>query len=111
MACRALRTALRVPEVLHGWPLTDGKGVRHGVTMEAEGCTVRPEPSVLGALPERRSASKMPGSVCDETMPDFRAGCKQDNMPSYNDLGQHYPIKLPTQTREDPLKVMKGEPL
>jgi len=27
-------------------------------------------------------------------MPDFRACCKQDNMPSYNDLGQDYPIKL-----------------
>ena len=35
-------------------------------------------------------------------MPDFRAYGKQDNMPSYNDLGQDYPIKLPTQTHDEP---------
>jgi hypothetical protein len=37
-----------------------------------------------------------------EIVPDFLACGKQDNMPSYNDLGQDYPIKLPTQTRDEP---------
>jgi hypothetical protein len=36
-------------------------------------------------------------------MPDFSAYCKQDNVPSYNDLDGRYPIKLPTQIREEPL--------
>ncbi|MDP2325885.1 MAG: hypothetical protein Q8N51_17920, partial [Gammaproteobacteria bacterium] len=40
-------------------------------------------------------------------MPDFRAYRKQDNMPSYNDLGQDYPIKLPTQTRDEPAKLAR----
>jgi hypothetical protein len=38
-------------------------------------------------------------------MPDFRAYRKQDKMPSYNDLGQEYPIKLPTRIREEPIKA------
>ena len=37
-----------------------------------------------------------------EIVPDFRACCKHDNLPSYNDLGQDYQIKLPTQTHEEP---------
>jgi len=41
-------------------------------------------------------------------MPDFRAYRKQDKMPSYNDLGQEYPIKLPTRIREEPLKALVG---
>jgi hypothetical protein len=41
-------------------------------------------------------------------MPDFRAYGKQDNMPSYNDLGQDYPIKLPTQTHDEPAFVVRG---
>ena len=36
-----------------------------------------------------------------DIMPDFRAYCKQDKMPSYNDLGQEHPIKLPTRIREE----------
>ena len=35
-------------------------------------------------------------------VPDFRAYCKQDKLPSYNYLDQDYPIKLPTQTRDEP---------
>jgi hypothetical protein len=35
-------------------------------------------------------------------VPDFRAYCKQDNLASYNYLNQDYPIKLPTQTRDEP---------
>ena len=35
-------------------------------------------------------------------MSDFQAYCKQDNMPSYNNLGQDYPINLPTRIREEP---------
>mgnify|MGYP007082007077 CR=1 FL=1 len=42
-----------------------------------------------------------------EIVPDFRAYGKQDNMPSYNDLGQDHPLKLPTQTRDEPLE--RGE--
>jgi hypothetical protein len=38
-------------------------------------------------------------------MPDFSAYCKQDNVPSYNDLDGRYPIKLPTQIREEPYVV------
>jgi hypothetical protein len=37
-----------------------------------------------------------------EIVPDFRAYCKQDKPLSYNDLGQDYPIKLPTRMREEP---------
>jgi hypothetical protein len=40
-----------------------------------------------------------------EIVPDFRAYCKQDKPLSYNDLGQDYPIKLPTRMREEPLYV------
>jgi hypothetical protein len=47
------------------------------------------------------SIGQMFDSAHDEIMPDSNASCKQDNMPSYNDLGQNYPIKLPTQTRAD----------
>ena len=39
-------------------------------------------------------------------VPDFRAYCKQDKLPSYNYLNQDYPIKLPTQTRDEPLFVL-----
>jgi Family of unknown function (DUF5670) len=35
-------------------------------------------------------------------VPDFLVYCKQGNMPSYNDLGRDYSIKLPTQTRDEP---------
>ena len=30
-----------------------------------------------------------------EIVPDFRACCKHDNMPSYNDLGHDYPSNYP----------------
>ena len=47
-------------------------------------------------------------------MPDFRAYRKQDKMPSYNDLGQEYPVKLPTRIREEPINSRlhsgKGKP-
>jgi hypothetical protein len=41
-------------------------------------------------------------------MPDFRAYRKQDKMPSYNDLGQEHPIKLPTRIREEPKDGIRG---
>jgi len=37
-----------------------------------------------------------------EIMPDFRAFCKHVKLPSHNDLDQDYPIKLPTQTHDEP---------
>jgi hypothetical protein len=43
-----------------------------------------------------------------EIMPDFSAYCKQDNVPSYNDLDENHTIKLPTRIREEPENVMVG---
>ena len=43
-------------------------------------------------------------------MPDFSAYCKQDNVPSYNNLDGRYPIKLPTQIREEPQEVDRMSP-
>ena len=40
-----------------------------------------------------------------EIVPDFRAYCKQDKPLSYNDLGQDYPVKLPTLVREEPFSA------
>ena len=48
------------------------------------------------------SIGQMFDSAHGEIMPNSDAYCKQDNVPSYNDLGQNYPIKLPTLTRDEP---------